>query len=137
MIDRAGLAAFLRRRRAALQPEDVGLARGRRRRIAGLRREEVAALCRLSADYYSRLEQGRGPFPSERLIASIAQGMHLSSTNATTSSASPGTARPPRTPPVTTSAPACSASSTGSPTAPLRSSTNSARRCDRRRWASR
>jgi transcriptional regulator with XRE-family HTH domain len=78
MIDRAGLAEFLRRRRASLQPEDVGLPRGQRRRTGGLRREEVAAICHLSADYYSRLERERGPHPSERLIASIAQGLHLS-----------------------------------------------------------
>ncbi|MFF3853862.1 helix-turn-helix transcriptional regulator [Micromonospora sp. NPDC002575] len=78
MIDRAGLAEFLRRRRESLQPEDVGIPRGQRRRTAGLRREEVAALCHISTDYYSRLEQERGPFPSERLIAAIAQGLHLS-----------------------------------------------------------
>ncbi|OBJ39768.1 XRE family transcriptional regulator [Mycolicibacterium mucogenicum] len=78
MIDRAGLAEFLLRRRAALQPEDVGLPRGRRRRTSGLRREEVAALCHMSTDYYSRLEQQRGPRPSEQMIASIAQGLHLS-----------------------------------------------------------
>ncbi|GAA2534477.1 helix-turn-helix transcriptional regulator [Winogradskya humida] len=78
MIDRAGLAAFLRHRRESLQPEDVGLPRGTRRRTSGLRREEVAALCHLSADYYSRLERERGPHPSDRLIASIAQGLHLS-----------------------------------------------------------
>ena len=51
MIDRSGLAAFLVHRRGALQPEDVGLPRGRRRRISGLRREEVAALCHMSTDY--------------------------------------------------------------------------------------
>lgn len=78
MIDRAGLAEFLRRRRESLQPEDVGLPRGPRRRTSGLRREEVAVLCHLSTDYYSRLEQERGPHPSDRLIASIAQGLHLS-----------------------------------------------------------
>lgn len=78
MIDREGLADFLRRRREALQPEDVGLPRGQRRRTSGLRREEVAALCHMSADYYSRLEQERGPQPSEQMIASIAQGLHLS-----------------------------------------------------------
>ena len=77
-IDRAGLAEFLRRRRESLQPEDVGLPRGQRRRTSGLRREEVAALCHLSTDYYSRLERERGPHPSDRLIASIAQGLHLS-----------------------------------------------------------
>src|SRR5689334_7491140 len=78
MIDRAGLAEFLRRRRDALQPEDVGLPRGRRRRTSGLRREEVAALCHMSTDYYARLEQRRGPQPSEQMIASVAQGLHLS-----------------------------------------------------------
>lgn len=78
MIDRAGLAEFLVHRRGALQPEDVGLPRGQRRRTSGLRREEVAALCHMSTDYYSRLEQERGPQPSEQMIASIAQGLHLS-----------------------------------------------------------
>ncbi|MFN3601436.1 MAG: helix-turn-helix transcriptional regulator [Dietzia sp.] len=77
MLDREGLAAFLRHRRASLQPEDVGLARGRRRRTDGLRREEVAALCHMSTDYYARLERARGPHPSEQMIASIAQGLHL------------------------------------------------------------
>ncbi|GAB3443997.1 helix-turn-helix transcriptional regulator [Streptomonospora sediminis] len=78
MIDRAGLAEFLRRRRESLQPEDVGLARGKRRRTTGLRREEAASLCHMSTDYYARLERQRGPRPSEQLIASIAQGLHLS-----------------------------------------------------------
>ncbi|KQY31644.1 XRE family transcriptional regulator [Nocardia sp. Root136] len=78
MIDRAELAEFLRLRRESLQPEDVGLPRGRRRRTSGLRREEVAVLCHMSTDYYARLEQERGPHPSEQMIASIAQGLHLS-----------------------------------------------------------
>jgi transcriptional regulator with XRE-family HTH domain len=78
VIDRTGLAGFLRNRREALQPEDVGLPRGRRRRTSGLRREEVAALCNMSADYYSRLERERGPQPSQQMLASIAQGLHLS-----------------------------------------------------------
>ncbi|MFC9691416.1 helix-turn-helix transcriptional regulator [Kribbella sp. NPDC056951] len=77
-IDRAGLAEFLRRRRGSLQPDDVGLPRGQRRRTSGLRREEVAALCHMSTDYYARLERERGPHPSEQMIASIAQGLHLS-----------------------------------------------------------
>ena len=77
MIDRTQLAEFLRRRREALQPEDVGMPRGQRRRTRGLRREEVAVLCHMSTDYYSRLEQERGPQPSEQMIASIAQGLHL------------------------------------------------------------
>ncbi|WP_406246617.1 helix-turn-helix transcriptional regulator [Microbacterium sp. M] len=77
-IDRDGLADFLRHRRTVLQPEDVRLPRGSRRRTDGLRREEVAALCHMSADYFARLERGTGPVPSEQMIASIAQGLHLS-----------------------------------------------------------
>ncbi|MBS0023586.1 helix-turn-helix transcriptional regulator [Microbacterium paraoxydans] len=76
-IDRAALAAFLRQRRDSLQPEDVGLSRGARRRTEGLRREEVAALSHMSADYYARLERGDGPLPSEQMLAAIAQGLHL------------------------------------------------------------
>ena len=78
MIDRAGLAEFLRRRRESLQPEDVGLRKGPRRRTAGLRREEVASLCHMSTDYYARLERERGPQPSTQMLASMAQGLHLS-----------------------------------------------------------
>jgi transcriptional regulator with XRE-family HTH domain len=77
-IDRTGLAEFLRHRREALQPEDVGLPRGQRRRTVGLRREEVAALCYMSTDYYARLERERGPQPSEQMLAAIALGLHLS-----------------------------------------------------------
>jgi transcriptional regulator with XRE-family HTH domain len=76
-IDRAGLAGFLRQRRESLQPEDVGLPRGQRRRTEGLRREEVAALSHMSPDYYARIEREVGPQPSEQMIASIAQGLHL------------------------------------------------------------
>jgi len=77
VIDRSGLAGFLRSRREALQPEDVGLPRGRRRRTRGLRREEVASLCHMSTDYYSRIEQERGPQPSAQMVAAIAQGLRL------------------------------------------------------------
>ncbi|GAA4581470.1 helix-turn-helix transcriptional regulator [Planotetraspora phitsanulokensis] len=77
-MDRARLADFLRSRRQALQPEDVGLPRGRRRRTDGLRREEVAVLSDMSVDYYSRLEQQRGPHPSEQMLAALARGLRLS-----------------------------------------------------------
>lgn len=77
MIDREGLGSFLRHRREGLQPEDVGLMRGQRRRTNGLRREEVAGLCHMSSDYYARLERGTGPHPSKQMISSIAQGLHL------------------------------------------------------------
>ena len=79
-VDRAQLASFLRTRREALQPEDVGLPRGPRRRTGGLRREEVATLSGMSTDYYSRLEQQRGPHPSEQMLAALARGLRLSLT---------------------------------------------------------
>ena len=76
-MTRAELANFLRTRREALQPEDVGLPRTRRRRAGGLRREEVAALSSMSTDYYSRIEQQRGPRPSEQMLAAIARALQL------------------------------------------------------------
>ncbi|MET8909172.1 helix-turn-helix transcriptional regulator [Micromonospora sp. NPDC004551] len=76
-MDRAALADFLRRRREALQPGDVGLATGVRRRAPGLRREEVAALATMSTDYYTRLEQQRGPQPSPQLLGSLARALRL------------------------------------------------------------
>ncbi|MET1007176.1 MAG: helix-turn-helix transcriptional regulator [Propionibacteriaceae bacterium] len=76
-LNRDGLAAFLRGRREALQPEDVGLRRGARRRTTGLRREEVAELCDMSADYLARLERGSGSQPSQQMAAAIARGLRL------------------------------------------------------------
>jgi transcriptional regulator with XRE-family HTH domain len=77
-MDRGQLAGFLRARREALQPEDVGLPRGPRRRTGGLRREEVAALAGMSADYYGRMEQQRGPRPSGPMLAALARALRLS-----------------------------------------------------------
>jgi transcriptional regulator with XRE-family HTH domain len=76
-VDRPALADFLRRRREGLRPDDVGLATGARRRAPGLRREEVAALAAMSSDYYTRLEQRRGPQPSEQMLASLARALRL------------------------------------------------------------
>ena len=76
-MDRPALAAFLVRHRAALRPQDVGLPVGARRRTEGLRREEVAMLAAMSADYYTRLEQRRGPQPSPSLLASLARALRL------------------------------------------------------------
>jgi transcriptional regulator with XRE-family HTH domain len=76
-MDRGALADFLRRRREALRPEEVGLPVGARRRTRGLRREEVAALAAMSTDYYTRLEQQRGPQPSEQMLASVARALRL------------------------------------------------------------
>ncbi|MEU4690467.1 helix-turn-helix transcriptional regulator [Actinoplanes sp. NPDC023714] len=77
-MDRRQLAEFVRARREALQPEEVGLPRGSRRRAHGLRREEVAALSGMSADYYSRIEQLRGPMPSEQMLSALARALRLS-----------------------------------------------------------
>ncbi|MCG8927225.1 helix-turn-helix transcriptional regulator [Lentzea sp. CC55] len=76
-MDRVELAAFLRRRREELRPQDVGLPVGARRRAPGLRREEVAALAAMSTDYYTRLEQQRGPQPSEHMLTSLARALRL------------------------------------------------------------
>jgi transcriptional regulator with XRE-family HTH domain len=77
LMDRPALAAFLRSRRAGLRPDDVGLTSGARRRVAGLRRDEVATLAGMSTDYYVRLEQARGPQPSEQMMASLARALRL------------------------------------------------------------
>lgn len=76
-MDPIAFGEFIRARREVLQPEDVGLRRGARRRTAGLRREEVAELSDMSADYLARLERGSGPQPSEQMVAAIARGLRL------------------------------------------------------------
>lgn len=76
-MDRPALADFLRRRREALRPSDVGLRPGQRRRTPGLRREEVAALTGMSVDYYVRLEQQRGPQPSEQMLGALSRTLRL------------------------------------------------------------
>ena len=77
-MDQGQLADFLRIRREALTPEDVGLPAGARRRTVGLRREEVASLAAISTDYYCRMEQRRGPQPSPEVLASLARALRLS-----------------------------------------------------------
>ncbi|MEU1161170.1 helix-turn-helix transcriptional regulator, partial [Streptomyces sp. NPDC005921] len=76
-MDRPELADFLRRARTRLDPSDVGLAPGVRRRTPGLRREEVASLAGMSADYYTRLEQSRGPRPSRQMLTALARALRL------------------------------------------------------------
>src|SRR5262245_41437782 len=76
-MDRAELADFLRRRRERLNPAEVGLSRGLRRRTPGLRREEVAQLAGMSTDYLARLEQSRGPQPSTQVLAAMARALRL------------------------------------------------------------
>ena len=75
---RTELADFLRTRRAALQPEDVGLTPGGRRRTPGLRREEVASLAGVGATWYTWLEQGRDVRASLQVLEGLARALRLS-----------------------------------------------------------
>ncbi|MFG6195531.1 helix-turn-helix transcriptional regulator [Nonomuraea sp. JJY05] len=77
-MQRDQLADFLRRRREAIRPAEVGLADGPRRRTVGLRREEVAMLAGMSVDYVVRLEQGRSSQPSAQLLGALARALRLS-----------------------------------------------------------
>jgi DNA-binding XRE family transcriptional regulator len=71
------LGRFLSARRALVSPEESGLPTGSRRRVAGLRREEVAMLAGVSADYYVRLEQGRERHPSAQVVDALARALRL------------------------------------------------------------
>ncbi|AIA01597.1 helix-turn-helix transcriptional regulator [Streptomyces noursei] len=71
------LGAFLRSRRDRIRPADVGLPHGPRRRVPGLRRDEVAQLAGASVDYYNELERGAGSQPSEQMIAALARALRL------------------------------------------------------------
>jgi transcriptional regulator with XRE-family HTH domain len=71
------LGEFLRAHRARLEPADVGLPGGGDRRVAGLRREEVAVLAGVSIDYYARLEQGRERHPSAQVLDAIGRALRL------------------------------------------------------------
>lgn len=75
---RRELGEFLRTRRTRLRPEDVGLEPGPRRRVAGLRREELALLAGVSSDYYQRMEQGRDVRPSEQVLDALARALDFS-----------------------------------------------------------
>ncbi|GGK96434.1 helix-turn-helix domain-containing protein [Sphaerisporangium melleum] len=80
MADRennTALGAFLRSRRAAVKPEDVGIVSYGARRVPGLRREELAQLAGVSATYYARLEQGHSANASTSVIDAIAQALDL------------------------------------------------------------
>ncbi|MFJ8462764.1 helix-turn-helix domain-containing protein [Streptomyces swartbergensis] len=74
---RAELSEFLRTRRARLKPEDVGLPDFGRRRVPGLRREELAQLAGVSVAYYTRLEQGNGRNVSAEVLDAIARALRL------------------------------------------------------------
>ena len=71
------LGDYLRARRQQVRPEDVGLISGARRRVAGLRREELAMLAGISAEYYLRLEVGRDKNPSYQVLEALAHALRL------------------------------------------------------------
>jgi transcriptional regulator with XRE-family HTH domain len=71
------LGDYLRARRGQVRPEDVGLIAGPRRRVRGLRREELATLAGISAEYYLRLEQGRDKNPSAQILEALARALQL------------------------------------------------------------
>jgi transcriptional regulator with XRE-family HTH domain len=75
--DANALGDYLRARRQQVRPEDVGLVPGARRRVAGLRREELAMLAGISAEYYLRLEVGRDKKPSAQVIEALARALRL------------------------------------------------------------
>ena len=74
------LGDFLRARRGLLRPQDVGLEPGGRRKVSGLRREELALLAGLSTDYYQRMEQGREVRPSDDILDALAAALELDDT---------------------------------------------------------
>jgi transcriptional regulator with XRE-family HTH domain len=77
------LAGFLRTRRSRVDPASVGIPTDSRRRVEGLRREEVAHLSGVSVDYYVRLEQGRATQPSEQVLDALAGVLGLDETERT------------------------------------------------------
>ncbi len=76
-VNHSEFAAFLKSRRDRIRPADVGLPAGPRRRVPGLRREEVSQLAGLSADYYTELERGRGAQPSAQVLTALARALRL------------------------------------------------------------
>ena len=75
--NRAELARAIKRARDRVRPEDAGLPAGPQRRVPGLRREELAMLAGISVDYVVRLEQARGPHPSDQVLAALCRALRL------------------------------------------------------------
>jgi transcriptional regulator with XRE-family HTH domain len=76
-VESNALGEYLRARRGQVRPEDVGLVAGARRRVQGLRREELATLAGISSEYYLRLEQGRDKNPSAQVLDALARALQL------------------------------------------------------------
>ncbi|WP_326809972.1 helix-turn-helix domain-containing protein [Streptomyces scopuliridis] len=77
MSEHTDLGAYLRARRDLTRPADVGMALTGRRRVPGLRRDEVAQLAGISSEYYVRLEQGRDQHPSAQVLDALARVLRL------------------------------------------------------------
>lgn len=75
--NRAELARAVKRARDRVRPEDAGLPAGLHRRVPGLRREELALLAGISVDYVVRIEQARGPHPSEQVLVALCRALRL------------------------------------------------------------
>lgn len=78
LVDAAEFARTLRRWRDRVQPADVGISVGARRRAVGLRREELAGLAGISVDYLTRLEQGRAHSPSAQVVEALTRALRTS-----------------------------------------------------------
>ncbi|WP_406093997.1 helix-turn-helix domain-containing protein [Kitasatospora purpeofusca] len=77
MDDHHDFGDFLQARRALITPQSAGLRGGGRRRVPGLRREELAQLAGISVEYYQRLEQGRAKHPSDEVLDALAEVLRL------------------------------------------------------------
>ncbi|TQJ61445.1 helix-turn-helix protein [Arthrobacter sp. SLBN-83] len=77
MAKNEAFSQYLQARRGLVSPEDVGLGGFGRRRVPGLRREEVAGLAGISVDYYVRLEQGKDHHPSPQILDALARALRL------------------------------------------------------------
>ena len=99
MTAAGSLSEFLRARRAALRPEDVGLPPAARRRVPGLRREELAVLAGVSTTYYTRLEQGHAENASASVVDALATALRLDLDERTHLHLLAGTRRSPTSPP--------------------------------------
>lgn len=94
-----GVGEYLRARRELVRPDEVGIPDSGRRRVTGLRRDELALLAGISTEYYTRLEQGSDHHPSAQVLDAIARALRLDA-DATAhlhELAAPATARPRRT----------------------------------------
>src|SRR5215218_241033 len=80
MDNRAEVREFLMSRRARLTPEEAGITAGSNRRVAGLRRSEVALLADVSVEYYAKLERGSIAGASASVLESVARALRLDDT---------------------------------------------------------